>query len=255
MIIIPPGTLPSTPARVGTASSARSPAMETQMSTLALLGDGSSPRSLTPTLPCAVEAMPCHLDLLQLLRATSPGRSPISTIKCLKLDFTSRQAAGGSFRVTNEVDLNADNLPPGQVTDLKLTNLGDVVRVQFTAPGDDLDSSDAAAEYIVKFSSTAANLTGANFDRDEWNTRVVADMLHNSDLDPIVGGSIKSFDICLACAPFSKNEKYVLAMKAVDEAGNPSRVSNKAQLFIPHTSATTTTVSTITTETPPACPK
>merc|ERR1719385_371959 len=36
-------------------------------------------------------------------------------------NFT-RQAAGGAFQVTNEVDMDADNTPPGRVTDLQANN-------------------------------------------------------------------------------------------------------------------------------------
>ena len=53
-----------------------------------------------------------------------------------------RQAAGGAFQVINVVDMEADNIPPGRVTDLQAENHDDVVSIKFTAPGDDLDSND-----------------------------------------------------------------------------------------------------------------
>ena len=153
-----------------------------------------------------------------------------------------RQAAGGSFSVTNEPDPAADNFPPGQVTDLKVTNLkvGDqayMVKVEFTAPGDDLDSSDAAAEYVFKFSSTAGNLTGVEFDKNVFNTQITEDDLIDSDLVPVNGGTTKSFYIMSSV--FIDNEKFMIAMKATDKKDNPSLVSNKAQVFIPGPTTTT----------------
>ena len=55
--------------------------------------------------------------------------------------------------MTNEVDMDADNIPPGRVTDLQAKNLPDMIDV-------------------VKYSSTVSNLTGDNFDKDEFNTEI-----------------------------------------------------------------------------------
>ena len=133
--------------------------------------------------------------------------------------------------MTNDVDMSVDNTPPGQVTDLRVTNLPDGIRVEFTAPGNDYDSNDAAAEYIIKFSSTAGNLTGSNFDKEDDNTRLTQNNLIESDLVPVKGGTVKAFKIMSAL--FNKDEKYVLAMKASDDSKNLSPVSNKVQIFIP----------------------
>ena len=100
-------------------------------------------------------------------QALLPGANLTSTG-----NFT-RQAAGGGFQVTNEVEPGRDIVPPGQVTDLSLVSVtAGMAVLHFTAPGDDVDSEEAAAEYIVKFSSTGGNLTGGNFDSDEFNTRI-----------------------------------------------------------------------------------
>ena len=101
--------------------------------------------------------------------------------------------------------MDADNIPPGRVTDLEADNLpDDMIAVKFTAPGDDLDSDDKAAYYVVKYSSTVGNLTGVNFDDDEFNTAVTNDDLVDSTLDPEVGGTEKTFFIksSKVCARF-----------------------------------------------------
>merc|ERR1712142_933963 len=127
----------------------------------------------------------------------------------------------------------------------------DIVTVEFTAPGDDLDSNTTAAEYVIKYSATAGNLTGDNFDLTEHNTQITEDNLVESSLEPVIGGSIKQLNI--RTTTFETGKKYILAMRAVDEALNYSPVSNKVQLFIQDTttsSTTTTTTSTSTTTTP-----
>jgi len=159
-------------------------------------------------------------------------------------DFT-RHAAGGAFQVINEVDPNVDNIPPGRVTDLRVTNLPDMIRIDFTAPGDDLDSNDAAKEYIIKFSSTAGNLTGSNFDQEENNVRITSGDLVSSNLTPAMGGTTKTIDVKLSV--FQRGEKCVIALKALDATNNPSPVSNFAQIYLP---SETTPITTTTTSKP-----
>merc|ERR1711971_1098656 len=158
-------------------------------------------------------------------------------------NFT-RQAAGGAFQVTNEVDMEADNIPPGRVTDLEAKNLPGKICVQFTAPGDDLDSNDKAASYVVKYSSTVGNLTGANFDEEEFNTPITKDDLIDSTFDPEVGGATKTFFIKSSIFPVG--EKFVLALKAIDEKGNQGKVSNAVQIYLPPAPSTPTTAPTTT---------
>jgi hypothetical protein len=152
--------------------------------------------------------------------------------------------------VTNDVDMDADTTPPGRVTDLRVTNQPGIVQLEFTAPGDDLDSNDAAIEYDIKYSSTTGNLTGENFDNNEFNTRITNEDLTGSNLIPETGGTIKTINI--KDYIFNKNEKFVIAMKAMDEAGNKSPVSNKVQIFLPAPALLgTTSMSPATTTSPP----
>jgi hypothetical protein len=152
--------------------------------------------------------------------------------------------------VTNDVDMDTDTIPPGRVTNLRVTNQPGIVRLEFTAPGDDLDSNDAAKEYVIKYSSTAGNLTGENFDKNEFSTRITNEDLNDSNLTPETGGTRKSVNI--KSTIFNRNEKFVIAMKATDEAGNQSPVSNKVQIFQPALGTTTTTAQASTTTSPTA---
>eukprot|EP00090_Calanus_glacialis_P010249 TRINITY_DN18632_c0_g1_i4.p1 TRINITY_DN18632_c0_g1~~TRINITY_DN18632_c0_g1_i4.p1 ORF type:complete len:980 (-),score=267.96 TRINITY_DN18632_c0_g1_i4:71-3010(-) len=177
--------------------------------------------------------------------------------KVTKTGNFTRQAAGGGFQVMNDVEVGVDKIPPGQVTDLTVVDITkETITIEFTAPGNDLDSNDIAAEYIIKYSSTGGNLTGGNFDLTDFNTFITKDNLFDSNLDPVNGGSIKQIKI--KSTIFDSDRKYMLAMKAKDEADNYSPVSNKVQLFIqtisalettPTTNTTTTTTATNTTTT------
>merc|ERR1719239_1787753 len=156
----------------------------------------------------------------------------------------SRQAAGGAFQVTNEVDLSVDNFPPGRVTDLAVANSLNTVNLNFTAPGDDLDSNQPVASYIIKYSSTAANLTGLNFENEEFNVEITANDLVDSNLSPVNGGAVKN--ISIKSVTFSAGTKYVIALKAVDDGSNQSPVSNMVQFYLPALDDTTTMDDTTT---------
>ena len=152
--------------------------------------------------------------------------------------------------MTNQVDPNVDNIPPGRVTDLAVVNSVSTVNIQFTAPGDDFDSADPAASYVIKYSTTAGNLTGVNFENEEFNTKISATDLVDSDLSPVAGGIVKK--ISIKASTFSLGRKYVIALKATDDGQNQSPLSNLAQIYRPSsddssTSATASTDSTSST--------
>ena len=143
-----------------------------------------------------------------------------------------------------------DNIPPGRVTDLAVVNSVSTVNIQFTAPGDDFDSADPAASYVIKYSTTAGNLTGVNFENEEFNKKISATDLVDSDLSPVAGGIVKK--ISIKASTFSLGRKYVIALKATDDGQNQSPLSNLAQIYRPSsddssTSATASTDSTSST--------
>merc|ERR1711971_16939 len=185
------------------------------------VNDGFTSSRVFPKIPDPHSPLCCGSD------AMPPGS------KTTKTGNFTRQAAGGAFQVTNEVDMEADNIPPGRVTDLEAKNLPGKICVQFTAPGDDLDSNDKAASYVVKYSSTVGNLTGANFDQE-------------------VGGATKTFFIKSSIFPVG--EKFVLALKAIDEKGNQGKVSNAVQIYLPPAPSTPTTAPATTPTTTPTKP-
>ena len=152
--------------------------------------------------------------------------------------------------MTNEVDPNLDNIPPGRVTDLAVVNSVSTVNIQFTAPGDDFDSADPAASYVIKYSTTAGNLTGVNFENEEFNKKISATDLVDSDLSPVAGGIVKK--ISIKASTFSLGRKYVIALKATDDGQNQSPLSNLAQIYRPSSDETSTSATASTDSTVPA---
>ena len=144
--------------------------------------------------------------------------------------------------MTNDVDMEADNILPGRVTDIEANNLPDMVALQFTSPGDDIDSDDIAAHYVDKYSSTVGNLTGANFDEEEFNIALTNEDLIDSTLEPQNGGTLKVF--FTKASIFSTGRKYMLALRVVDGVGNQGEVSNMVQIYLPPASTSTMTSTT-----------
>jgi subtilisin family serine protease len=106
-----------------------------------------------------------------------------------------------------------DSIPPGAVTDLAVDAAGsNWLIVDWTAPGDD-GYSGTASRYIVKYSATP--IDALNFD---------AAMTAPNPPDPEMVGTMQ--DMKIAGLDFSTT--YYVAMKAVDEFGNASGVSNLA---------------------------
>jgi len=138
-------------------------------------------------------------------------------------NFT-RKAAGGSFQVT--VDLGAvDTTPPSKVTDLRLSGIdAEAATLEFTSPGDNLDSEDPPASYIVKLT------TGNSTMFEDFEIDVAEADLVDSNLDPVLGGDNKMLSIKLD--KFKDKTRYRAAVKAVDGAGLLSPTSNFASIFI-----------------------
>ena len=133
--------------------------------------------------------------------------------------------------MSTAVNVDVDATAPGKVVDLAVVGMDeDVVMLQFTGPGDDLDSEDSPAEYTIKFSTTLGNLTEGLFDESPYNFELEEMDLINTTLSPQVGGSTVKINVKRTI--FDEKIKYFLALKSTDEVGNVSPVSNRAQVFM-----------------------
>ncbi|MBI2571127.1 MAG: hypothetical protein HYV63_29325 [Candidatus Schekmanbacteria bacterium] len=134
-------------------------------------------------------------------------------------------AANRVWRARDTQDV--DNVPPEQVTDLAANGQSSAIRVGFTAPGDDGDTG-TAASYQLRY------LAGNNLidSESEWSSATPVSALST----PKAAGSAEAFDV----TGLEAGQIYAFAMKALDEAGNLSLLSNSATAT---TEAGTSTVS------------
>ena len=113
-----------------------------------------------------------------------------------------------------------DITPPSAVTDLAVTGEDDGVSLQFTAPGDDLDTATNASVFLIRFSTSDFS--------DQFNTSeavtVTEDDLTGGSLIPPTGG--ERVGITVKREIFSKDVTYFFAMKTKDHSDNWSEMSN-----------------------------
>ncbi len=122
-------------------------------------------------------------------------------------------AAGNAAALSNVPTFSTAESPPARVTDLAATAVSDTsLRLTFTAPGASGTTGTATA-YEVRWSP--APITAANFAAATLATGVPA---------PGPGGSVQTF----AFAGLTGDTSFYVALRAIDERGNWSSVSNVA---------------------------
>ena len=116
---------------------------------------------------------------------------------------------GGRLNVINA--LETDTTPPSAVTDLKATNAGsNSVTLTWTATGDD-GNVGTANSYDVRYSTSP--ITDAN-----WGNAAKA----TNEPKPQASGNMETFKV----TGLASNTTYYFALKVIDNAGNPSALSN-----------------------------
>jgi hypothetical protein len=104
-----------------------------------------------------------------------------------------------------------DVVSPGQVDDLRVSHSSpDSLSLAWTSPGDDGEEG-TAASYDIRFSTVPLNA-------DNWNE---ADRLVSTPL-PLKAGSLQEVSV----PDLVFGQEYHLALRAVDDAGNQSPLSN-----------------------------
>ena len=146
-------------------------------------------------------------------------------------NFT-RSSVGGAFQVKVNIS-GSDVTPPARVTDLTAAYAepegGDTtVTLNFTAPGDNLDSEQPALSFLIKWAAEAEHLNSENFDSVN-DILTQQDLMEGSTLDPPSGGS--SVSLMIRPDLFPIDTQHYFAMKANDEAGNWSPISKVSGLF------------------------
>jgi hypothetical protein len=119
---------------------------------------------------------------------------------------------------------SGDKCPPSMVTDLQIENSCSNPILKFTSSGDNYNSTDKVQKYTIKY---AEILTEDNFDSNIPEL-TDDDVLNESKLTPVNGGQTVTLE--LKPSLFENGVVYKLAMKSVDESGNPSTLSNIVEL-------------------------
>ncbi|XP_036992437.2 calcium-activated chloride channel regulator 4 [Artibeus jamaicensis] len=156
----------------------------------------------------------------------NPPRPEIDEDTRTNLESFTRTSPGSAFVLSNVPAIPfPDKYPPSQITDLEATLDGAVIRLTWTAPGDDLDVG-KAQQYIIRMSGNILKL------RDNFDDAL---QVNTTDLSPNEANSQENF----AFKPGNISEENAthifIAIQSVDKSNLISKVSNIAPvaLFIP----------------------
>lgn len=156
---------------------------------------------------------------------------PIDLDNALDTGSFNRIAVAGSLKVT-EASSSQDVLPPGEVRDLRVS-LTDPsqphlkvqnISLTWTATGDDLDSGTVSG-YIIRMTTNKSDLTASDFDEAPAQTHLTVNVTE-VDLFKEAGAKINFTNIVEM--DLTAGQSYYFALKALDEAGLMSPVSNIA---------------------------
>ncbi|MGH0154869.1 UNVERIFIED_CONTAM: hypothetical protein FKN15_028422 [Acipenser sinensis] len=157
----------------------------------------------------------------------NPPKPPVSDNLIHVEDF-SRTKSGGAFIVTEVPPAGEDVYPPCRITDFAAAMENDTVMLSWTAPGDDLDEG-TALEYELRISGNVQEL------RDRFHN---AAKVNTTAIRPLPARSKEEFSF----VPEMTNDTVIyLAIRALDETGLASDISNIDQVTIAKPAVPTTT--------------
>ncbi|HEU5309865.1 MAG TPA: fibronectin type III domain-containing protein [Candidatus Eisenbacteria bacterium] len=118
-----------------------------------------------------------------------------------------------------------DNTPPSAVADLSVTGAtGTTLALRWTAPGDD-GTTGTATSYDIRYSTST--ITSGN-----WNSATQA----SGEPAPAAGGTVQTFTL----NGLQSGRTYYVAIRATDNGGNQSSLSNVTNGSTPDTIAPAT---------------
>jgi chitodextrinase len=166
--------------------------------------------------------------------STNEEASPVLThtaiISSLSADSTynfrivsSDRAANQSFSTNQTFKTLALSFPdttaPAKIANLSASNIKTTsADLSWIATGDD-NNIGSAKNYIIKYSTTAISISNTQTEIDSWwnNATVIS-----QTLTPKIAGLAETYSVLGLAA----QTKYYFAIKAIDEADNPSAISN-----------------------------
>lgn len=151
-------------------------------------------------------------------------------------NFT-RVASGSSLKVIDPPAPDEDILAPCRVPDLQVAELygldegGSILTLIWTSPGDDHDEG-TVSDYTFRLSEVRPDLSNKGFDEAPPSTLLhfEREALNQSGVLVPFGSSV-AFNVTYK-GTFTFGTEYLVALKATDEAGNGSPVSNVASFFL-----------------------
>eukprot|EP00088_Acartia_fossae_P037068 TRINITY_DN3825_c0_g1_i9.p1 TRINITY_DN3825_c0_g1~~TRINITY_DN3825_c0_g1_i9.p1 ORF type:complete len:1096 (-),score=180.73 TRINITY_DN3825_c0_g1_i9:110-3397(-) len=249
--------------------------------------DGSYTRFVTPLTDKGWYSVQCVAEGNDQTQTLSSHKFPEdkcgssnwldSTAKASSTGYFRRHASAGAFYLPE----SQGSSPPVRVTDLEVKGSCENSVLEFTAPGNELDSYDPVKEYIIKFSTSSAklrldDLNDFNSESSTEGTLSEEHLLSGSSLQPVNGTTKAS--LSLNMSRFQTDVPTYFAIQSISSTGLNSSVSNIVNNFcgninrsfldnnnhgvsssttaVPTTTTTTTTTTTITTTTtldPSAC--
>ncbi|XP_042884903.1 calcium-activated chloride channel regulator 1-like [Penaeus japonicus] len=146
-------------------------------------------------------------------------------------NFT-RVAPGGSFQVTTIPPASADTFGPARVTDLRMAIENGNLTLTWTATGDDIDSG-VVSGYDIRLAHNTTYLHETTFDNSANNTTLLLTVADSGNLTHLLVEAGQEVTLNLTLKEEVKYDTpYLVALRAVDEAGNRSPVSNVASAII-----------------------
>lgn len=127
-----------------------------------------------------------------------------------------------------------DNYKPSRITDLVVVNAATDpdrrVTIQFTAPGENLDSGTAFL-YEIKYSPVFNDVYGANFETNN-STPVLKEHIMDGSLKPMKSGSTQVITFFLKDKV--KADNYFIALRAINNRSQASPASNIISVHLPN---------------------
>ena len=120
-----------------------------------------------------------------------------------------------------------DITPPSAVNDLSVVENNTVI-LQFTAPGDDLDTATNASVFLIRYSRNSSDLS-ENFNTSNAVTITQDDLVGGSLIPPMGGETVT---INLSREDFLDSELYYFALKTKDHSDNWSELSNMVKFMV-----------------------
>ncbi|XP_042855744.1 calcium-activated chloride channel regulator 1-like [Penaeus japonicus] len=190
-----------------------------------------------PTFPSAGRRRRRSADVPSRPQPCCGSSIPIDPDTATPTGNFTRISTGSSLKVIDAPPTDSDFQPPSRVNDLQVMKLygldegGSILTLTWTSPGDDQDEG-TGSDYTFRLSEKRSDLTNVGFQEAPESTQLQfakSDLDESGVLAPF--GTPVTFNVTFN-GVLNFGIEYLVALKAEDEAGNLSPVSNVATFFL-----------------------